>query len=107
VIVKTILQILYYINSLCSDHSTDHTEEDSAQSTCCIYYVYLLSWHGAKEDKVPIFKGFPFAVFAEVTNFAIAFSLTDKEVFFCKMGYITYSTGERITGVCFPQEGGM
>jgi hypothetical protein len=65
--VKTIPQILHYIDSLCClDHDTDpdRNEEESARSTRFVDYVYLPSRYGAKDDERPLFKGFAFVVFA-------------------------------------------
>lgn len=66
--VKTIPQILHYIHSLCLDGGTDQNEGESTRSTCSVDYVYLPSRHRAKEDEVPIFKGFAFVVFAAAVN---------------------------------------
>jgi len=69
--VKTIPQILHYIDSLCClDHDTDtdpdsaRNEGEPARSTRFVDYVYLPSRYNAQDDENPIFKGFAFVVFA-------------------------------------------
>ena len=67
--VKTIPQILHYIESLCClDHGTDRNKGESTRSTRFVDYVYLPSRYGAMDDERPIFKGFAFVVFATRIN---------------------------------------
>jgi hypothetical protein len=66
--VKTIPQILHYIDSLCSDLGTDRNAGESARSARFVDYVYLPSRHRAKDDEYPVFKGFGFVVFATAVN---------------------------------------
>src|SRR5258706_3012929 len=68
--VKTIPQILHYIDSLCCclDHGINRNEGETARSTRFVDYVYLPSRYGAPNDEIPFFKGFAFVVFATRVN---------------------------------------
>lgn len=68
-IVKTIPQILHYIDTLCClDHGPDRNEGETERSTRFVDYVYLPSRSGARDDEHTFFKGFAFVVFAARVN---------------------------------------